>query len=270
MTETLTNDNRLTGLEAVDEVFRRTAEEGRAAFMPYFTLGYPDYETSLDIIQAMAEAGADGFEIGIPFSDPLADGPTIQRSSQVALENGITVRKVLEGVRELRERGVTQPMFMFSYLNPLINYGTEQFVRDAKAAGADGFVIPDLPPEETAMFADTCDEENLALIFFLAPTSNDKRIEVVAQAARGFIYVVSVTGVTGSRTELPDDLTDFIGNVRTKTDQPLVLGFGISTPEQVKTLHGLVDGFIVGSELVRTAEKGVEAIRELATHLRQA
>lgn len=266
----ITNENRLTGLDAISAVFEQAANDDRAAFMPYFTLGYPDYETSLDIIEAMAEAGADGFEIGIPFSDPLADGPTIQHSSQVALEGGMNVKRSLEGVRELRARGVTQPMLVFSYLNPLVNYGTEQFVKDAKAAGADGFVIPDLPPEEAHLFAPMCEEENMALIFFLAPTSNERRIEIVAEAAKGFIYVVSVTGVTGSRTELPADLKDFIGSVRDKTDKPLVLGFGISTPEQAKTLHGLVNGFIVGSALVRAAEDGVDAVRELAENLRRA
>jgi tryptophan synthase alpha chain len=266
----VTNENRLIGLDAISEVFERTGNEGRSAFMPYFTLGYPDYETSLEIIETMAKEGADGFEIGIPFSDPLADGPTIQYSSQVALEGGMNVRKALEGMQELRARGVTQPMIVFSYLNPLINYGTEQFVRDAGAAGADGLIIPDLPPEEAHLFAPTCEEENMALIFFLAPTSDEKRIEVVAEAAKGFIYVVSVTGVTGSRTELPTDLKDFIASVRAKTDKPLVLGFGISTPEHVKTLHGLVDGFIVGSALVRAAKEGVGAVRELAENLRQA
>ena len=149
----MTNENRLTGLDAISAVFESAGSDERAAFMPYFTLGYPDYETSLDIIEAMAEAGADGFEIGIPFSDPLADGPTIQHSSQVALDGGMNVRKALEGIAELRARGVTQPMVVFSYLNPLVNYGTEQFVKDAKAAGADGLVIPDLPPEEAHLFA---------------------------------------------------------------------------------------------------------------------
>ncbi len=261
---------RLTGLHAVEAMFARTESENRAAFLPYYTLGYPTYDASLDAIQAMAEVGADAFEIGVPFSDPLADGPTLQAAAQAALENGMTVKKSLEGVTELRRRGVTQPMFMFSYLNPLVNYGTEQFVRDAKAAGADGFIIPDLPPEEAHLFAAACEQENMALIFFLAPTSNDTRIEAASQAARGFIYVVSVTGITGARTELPADLTEFIGRVRAKTDQPLVLGFGISTPQQARQMNGLVNGFIVGSALVRRGAQGTEAVRELAKDLRDA
>lgn len=258
------------GLDAVRAMFERTERENRAAFLPYFTLGYPTYDDSLDAIQAMAAVGADAFEIGVPFSDPLADGPTLQAAAQTALENGVTVRKSLEGVKTLRERGVQQPMFMFSYLNPLIAYGTEQFVQDAKAAGADGFIIPDLPPEEAHLFAEACERENMALIFFLAPTSNDKRIEIASAAARGFLYVVSVTGITGERTELPADLKEFIARVREKTDQPLVLGFGISTPEQAQQMNGLVNGFIVGSALVRAADQGVDAVHDLAQRLRNA
>ncbi len=263
-------NTRLHGVAAVEATFSRTADEGRAAFMPYFPMGYPDYETSLDAITAMAEAGVDAFEIGIPFSDPLADGPTIQAASQVALENGMTVQKTLDGVKALRERGVEQPILMFSYLNPILAYGEERFVQAAREAGADGMIIPDLPPEEAAMFAPYCEAEGMALIFFLAPTSNSARIAAAAKHARGFIYVVSVTGVTGARTELPPDLKDFIARVRQETDQPLVLGFGISTPEQARGMNGLVNGFIVGSALVRQAKSGVEAVRKLATDLRAA
>ncbi|MEM6527001.1 MAG: tryptophan synthase subunit alpha [Chloroflexota bacterium] len=267
MTETKA---RLAGLDAVAAMFERTQNENRAAFLPYYTIGYPTLDTSLDAIEAMANEGVDGFEIGVPFSDPLADGPTLQAAAQVALENGMTTRKSLEAVTTLRERGVTQPMFMFSYLNPLIAYGTEQFVKDAKAAGADGFIIPDLPPEEAYLFAEACAEENMALIFFLAPTSNEKRIKIAAEAATGFLYVVSVTGITGARTELPADLKQFIARLREETDKPLVLGFGISTPEQAQSMNGLVNGFIVGSALVRRGAESAEAVRELAAQLRGA
>lgn len=261
---------QLSGLDAVAAMFEHAKHENRAAFLPYYPIGYPDYEKSLDIITAMAEVGVDGFEIGIPFSDPLADGPTIQYASQVALEQGITVQMVLEGVRTLRERGVKQPMFMFSYLNPLIAYGSAQFVRDARSAGADGLIVPDLPPEEPGFFADACVEENMAQVFFLAPTSNTQRITIAAQAATGFIYVVSVTGITGARTELPPDLKAFIERVRTNTEKPLVLGFGISTPQQAHSMNGLVDGFIVGSALVKAGKDGVQPARDLAAQLRIA
>lgn len=258
------------GLEALNEMFANAKAEGRSAFLPYFPIGYPDYDASLDAIRAMAEVGVDGFEIGVSFSDPIADGATIQGATQIALEKGITVRKCLQAVRTLRDEGITQPMLMMSYANPLMAYGTAQFVRDAKVAGADGLIVPDLPPEEAHYFADVCAAEGLALIFFLAPTSNEKRIALTAKNATGFIYVVSLTGITGARTELPADLKEFIERIRAQTDTPLVLGFGISRPEQVRSLHGLVDGFIVGSALVKAGMNGTEAVWDLAQSLRQA
>lgn len=260
----------VTGLEAIAAMFARTQDEGRAAFLPFYPVGYPTYAESLDAITAMAENGVDGFEIGVPFSDPLADGPTIQAATQVALENGITVQGALDAVRELRGRGVNQPMLMFSYLNPLIAYGTEQFVKDAKSAGADGLIIPDLPPEEAHLFAEVCQAERMALVFFLAPTSNEKRIRMVAERASGFIYVVSLTGITGARSDLPEYLAEFIASLRAETDKPLVLGFGISTPQHAQMMTGLVNGFIVGSALVRAGKEGVDAVRELSGQLRRA
>jgi tryptophan synthase alpha chain len=202
-------------------------------------------------------------------SSDLADGPTIQQATQVALENGATIQTALDAIKTLRERGVTQPMLVFSYLNPLINYGTEKIVKDAKAAGADGFIIPDLPPEEAHLFQ-TCAEENMALVFFLAPTSDADRIKLVAEKATGFIYVVSLTGITGARTDLPADLQDFIARLRAATDVPLVLGFGISTPAHAQMMNGLVNGFIVGSALVRAAKESVTAVHDLAQSLRGA
>lgn len=258
------------GLNAIAALFANAEASQRAAFLPFYPIGYPTYDESLDAIQNMAEADVDGFEIGIPFSDPLADGPTIQAASQTALDNGITPAMCLEAVRTLRGRGVTQPMMMFSYLNPLLAYGAEKFVADAHAAGADGFIIPDLPPEEAHLFADSCQQHNMGLTFFLAPTSNTGRIKLVAEQTRGFIYVVSLTGITGARTELPADLADFIGRVRAETDQPLVLGFGISTPDHARMMTGLVNGFIVGSALVRAGAESVEAVGELARSLRAA
>lgn len=258
------------GLSAIAEMFDTAKSQNRAAFLPYFPIGYPTYDESIAAIQAMADAGVDGFEIGIPFSDPIADGPTIQAATQIALDNGMSVKKCLQAVRTLRENGVTQPMMMMGYANPLVAYGTEQFVRDAKAAGADGLIVPDLPPEEAAMFAGICEQEEMGLVFFLAPTSNAKRIAMTAKNATGFIYVVSLTGITGARTDLPEYLTDFIANLRENTDKPLVLGFGISTPEHARQVSTLTDGFIVGSALVRAGKESVDAVRDLAATLRAA
>lgn len=262
--------DRQSGLLALQAMFQQANEAGRAAFLPYFPIGFPTYEESLDAIAAMAESGVDGFEIGVPFSDPLADGSTIQAATQIALQNGTTVRLCLQAVQTLRERGVQQPMMMMSYANPLIAYGVERFVTDAKAAGADGLIVPDLPPEEAGVFAQACRQHEMALVFFLAPTSNEKRIAQAAAHATGFIYVVSLTGITGAREDMKAGLADFIGRIRQQTDTPLVLGFGISKPEHVQRLHGLVNGFIVGSALVRAGQEGTAAVRSLAQTLRQA
>ena len=261
---------KLHGLAALEKMFASARSQGRAAFLPYFPIGYPTYQDSLDAVEAMADEGVDGFEIGIPFSDPIADGPTIQAATQVALENGTTVRGCLEAVRALRAKGISQPMLMMGYANPLVAYGTDQFVRDAREAGADGLIVPDLPPEEAAMFAESCAREGLALVFFLAPTSNDQRIDMATKHATGFIYVVSLTGITGARAQLPANLTDFIARLRSRTDMPLVLGFGISTPEHARQVSALTDGFIVGSALVRAGGEGVAAVRELAGSMRGA
>lgn len=267
----MANDTQLqTGLDALAAMFEAAGQEGRAAFLPYYPIGYPDYERSLDAVVAMAETGVDGFEIGMPFSDPLADGPTIQAATQVALQNGVTVRTCLQAVRELRERGVTQPMLLMGYLNPILAYGPDALVRDAQAAGASGLIIPDLPPEEFYRLSDLCAKAGLALVAFLAPTSTPARIRTVAAQASGFIYVVSVTGVTGARADLPDQLAGFIRRVQAETDTRLVVGFGISRPEQARAMNGLVDGFIVGSALVKAAQGGVEAVRALAADLRAA
>jgi tryptophan synthase alpha chain len=258
------------GLSAINNVFLQAQARDRAAFWPYYPIGYPNYDESLAAIEGMAAAGVDGFEIGVPFSDPLADGPTVQAATQVALENGTTLRDCIRAVRELRERGVEQPMLLMSYLNPLLAYGVEQFVLDAKAAGTDGFIVPDLPPEEAAIFSQACEREQMGLVFFLAPTSNAARIELVGREARGFIYCVSLTGITGERAQLPADLQEFIGRVRARTDKKLVLGFGISTPQHARMMNGLMDGFIVGSALVRAGRDGAEAVAELAGSLRRA
>jgi tryptophan synthase alpha chain len=226
-------------------------DRDRAALMPYFTLGYPDYETSLDVIQACVEAGADLMELGVPFSDPLADGPTIQHSTQVALHNGVTVGRCLEAVAALRVRGVDIPLILMGYLNPFMAYGLERFVAQAARAGANGFIIPDLPPQEAGQMQDLCRPRGLDCVFLLAPNSSEARMRFVAQRSRGFVYLVSVLGITGGRAALPPELADFVARARAQTDKPLAVGFGISTPEQAGAVGRLADGVIVGSALVK-------------------
>ncbi len=243
--------------------------QGRPAFIPYFTIGYPDFDTSLDVIEACVNNGADIVELGMPFSDPLADGPTIQGSTQVALKNGITIPKCVEAVKSLRARGVDAPLVLFGYFNPLLNYGLENIVRDAKAAGASGFVIPDLPPEEADDMDAICREHGMALIYLLAPTSTDDRMELVAEKATGFTYLVSVTGITGARTGLSDTLGEYVERVRgfvTKT--PVAVGFGISTPEQAAKVGTIADGVVIGSKLVKLAGAAEDPAAEVGAFVK--
>ncbi len=240
-----------------------------AALMPYFPLGFPDAQTSVEVIVALSEAGADAFEIGLSFSDPLADGPVIQHATQVALENGITVKRALEMIAELRARGISQPFLVMGYYNPLLAYGLEQFVQEAAAAGADGFIVPDLPPEEAGDLDRFCRERGLGLIYFLAPTSTDERMKLVAERARGFIYLVSMTGVTGARSQLAGGLSDFVGRVRRATATPIAIGFGVSTPEQAGQVSRLADGVIVGSALVQIVDRAEDKPRAAAHFIRE-
>jgi tryptophan synthase alpha chain len=259
------------GLAAINETFARAKAEGRATFMPFFTVGYPDLPTSINVMQALAEAGADALEIGMPFSDPLADGPTIQHASQVALENGTRISDCVAAVRTLRERGVSVPLVMMGYLNPLLAYGLERFVADAAESGASGFIVPDLPTEEAGEFNALCAAHGLGFTPLLAPNSTAVRIAEVVKAARGFVYLVSVTGVTGARDSLPPDLTEYIERVRAATDLPLAVGFGISQPSQARQVAAHADGVIVASALIRLMEQeGMAAVRDLAASLRAA
>jgi tryptophan synthase alpha chain len=242
-----------TTANPITAAFAAARRRGTAALMPYYTLGYPDRATSLDVITAIAP-DSDLLELGVPFSDPLADGPTIQHSTQVALERGTTLADCLAMVRELRQRGVTTPVLLFGYYNPFLAYGLPALARDARTVGAQGFIVPDLPPEEAAEMSAAADAEGLAYVQFLAPTSSERRIAAVTATARGFIYLVSVTGVTGARASLHADLAGFIGRVRMRTDTPLAVGFGISTPEQAATIGQLADGVIVGSALINAVD----------------
>jgi tryptophan synthase alpha chain len=245
----------------------------RPIFMPYFPLGYPDLDTSIDVIEALATNGADLVEVGLSFSDPLADGPVIQKATQVALENGITIAKSLGAVKELRRRGVEIPLVLMGYYNPMLAYGLEKFVADACAAGADGFIIPDLPVEESNEFVGAQHAVPLPLIQMLAPTTPSERMETIARNAQGFIYLVSVAGVTGERTSISEGLAPLIARVREHTSLPVCVGFGIGTPEQARQVGALADGVIVGSACVRTigaSERPVEAAQEFAHGFAQA
>jgi tryptophan synthase alpha chain len=267
------------------------AFKNRPIFMPYYPLGYPNLATSVDVIEALAKNGADLIEVGLSFSDPLADGPVIQKATQVALEKGITVKKSLQAIAELRGRGVDIPLVLMGYYNPILAYGLEKFIHDAQEAGADGFIIPDLPMEEAEEFqsmlnAGRVDRDepalldretpkggDLLLIPMLAPTTPNERMEKIARNAKGFLYLVSVTGVTGARTSISDGLGGLIARVREHTSAPVCVGFGIGTLEQAKEVGKMADGVIVGTACVRTiggSEKPVETAQQFAVQFRSA
>ena len=250
------------------------AFKNKPIFMPYFPLGYPDVDTSIDVIEALAKHGADLIEVGLSFSDPLADGPVIQKATQVALEKGVTVRKSLDAVKELRQRGVDIPLVLMGYYNPMLAYGLETFVRDAMEAGVDGFIIPDLPPEEADEFQSALGvDDALPLIPMLAPTSPNERMEAIARNAKGFIYLVSVTGVTGERKSISQGLGDLIQRVREHTSVPVCVGFGISTPDQAREVGNMADGVIVGTACVKTiggSDTPVETAKQFAAEFRDA
>lgn len=251
----------------------KAAFRNKPIFMPYFPLGYPDLDTSIDVIEALAKNGADLIEVGLSFSDPLADGPVIQKATQVALEKGITVRKSLEAVKELRDRGVEIPLVLMGYYNPMLAYGLERFICDAVAAGADGFIVPDLPPEEAEDFVEAGGRLPVSLIQMLAPTTPSERMEKIARNAQGFIYLVSVTGVTGERTAVSEGLGDLIERVHQHTTVPVCVGFGIGTPEQAKEVGRMADGVIVGTACVRTigeSDSPVETAMQFAAEFREA
>jgi tryptophan synthase alpha chain len=247
-------------MSRMDDAFKH-----RPVFMPYFPSGYPDFETSLDVMEALAKNGADLMEVGLAFSDPLADGPVIQKATQIALEKGITVKKSLQAVAELRRRGVTIPLVLMGYYNPMLAYGLDAFVRDARSAGVDGFIIPDLPPEEAGEFETLAGD--LPLIRMLAPTTSAERMQRVSSGAKGFIYLVSVTGVTGVRASLSEGLGALIASVREHTSVPVCVGFGIGIPQQAQRVGALADGVIVGSACVCAIGESstpVETAREFA------
>jgi tryptophan synthase alpha chain len=223
---------------------------GHKVLIPYITVGYPDLDTTKKAAFLLAENGADIIELGIPFSDPMADGATIQESSFQALQNGVTIETCLATARELRET-IKAPLVFMTYYNPVLKYGIDKFCNACRNADVDGLIIPDLPPEEGSTLESATKEHALDLVYLLAPTSTPERIKLVARKSRGFIYLVSVAGVTGTRHTLPITLENFIGRVRNVARQPLYVGFGISTPEQVRQIASVSDGVIIGSKLIQ-------------------
>lgn len=244
MTETVASTSRIA------DTFARLKTEGKTALMPFHTAGFPTLPLSREIIRSLVDAGADLIEIGVPFSDPLADGASVQGTGQKALENGTTPADCIQLVRDLRSDGVTAPLLLMGYYNPMLKYGIDRWVADSAAAGVDGFIVPDLPIEESDALRTACERHGLDLIFMVAPTSTDARLKMVAEKGSGFLYCVSVTGVTGARDSLAANLAEYIARIRSHTDLPLAIGFGISKPEHVASVGEISDGAIVGAALI--------------------
>ena len=244
------------------------AFENKKAFIAFLTAGDPDFETSVKNFKAVAEAGADLIEIGIPFSDPIAEGPVIQEADIRALEAGMTTDKVFDLLKELR-KDVDIPIVFMTYANPVFHYGADRFFKNASEAGADGIIIPDCPFEERHEFDEVAAKYGMDFISMIAPTSED-RIKEIASQAKGFIYVVSSLGVTGVRSEIKTDLESIVKLIKEATDTPAAIGFGISTPEQAAKMSKVADGVIVGSAMVRiVASEGVNAPEKLAEYVRE-
>jgi tryptophan synthase alpha chain len=250
-------------MSRIDEVFRN-----KKAFIPFITAGDPNLETTEQLVIAMAEAGADLIELGIPFSDPVAEGAVIQRADERALRSGATTDKIFDTVRRIR-RKASAPLVFMTYVNPIFAYGTEKFMKNCRDTGMDAVIVPDLPYEEKDEIKPFCDRHGIDLISLIAPTSND-RIAMIAREAEGFVYVVSSLGVTGVRSEILTDLGQMISLVKAAKDIPCAVGFGISTPEQAKKIAAVADGVIVGSAIVRIVEQyGKDSVGPVREYVRE-
>jgi tryptophan synthase alpha chain len=249
-------------MSRIDETFARLKAEGRTGFVAFVTVGYPELDSTVPLVKALVEGGADIIELGVPFSDPLADGPKVQESTFRALQNGTTPETCLQAVRQLRAKGVTVPLVFMGYYNPILAYGLERFAEDAAEAGADGIIPVDLPPEESGPLHAAFTANGLSVIYLLAPTSTDERIAAVKDKASGFVYCVSLTGTTGMRDELPEELGAFLERVRKQISLPLAVGFGISQPKHFQAVGRIADAAVIGSAIIDVIAKSGPSERE--------
>ncbi|MHB1317217.1 MAG: tryptophan synthase subunit alpha [Anaerolineae bacterium] len=259
------------GPAAIERAFGQAVSWGRAALIAYLTAGYPTVADSLPLVRALADGGADIIEVGVPFSDPVADGPVIQRASHAALQAGITPEACLDLAIQIRVSGVSCPLMLMGYYNPIYTFGPAAYARRCATAGVDGLIVPDLPPEEAGALESACRANEVALIYLVAPTSSAERRALIAARTEGFLYLVSRLGITG-RGELPlDALRKQVSALRPRAHTPIAVGFGVSTPAQARAVAATgADGVIVGSAIVERAADGPEALRKYASSLRAA
>ncbi len=243
-------------MSRIDAKFAALQAEGRKAFVAYVMAGDPDYATSLEIVKGLPEAGVDVIELGLPFTDPMADGPTIQLAGQRALESGMTLNKTLELARRFRETDDTTPIVLMGYYNPIYSHGVERFLVDAQAAGIDGLIVVDLPPEEDEELCIPAQAAGLNFIRLATPTTDDRRLPKVLQNTSGFVYYVSITGITGAAAAVATDVGPEVARIKAATELPVIVGFGIRTPEASRDIARIADGAVVGSAIVDLIGKG--------------
>jgi tryptophan synthase alpha chain len=236
-------------MSRIDQTFKILKNRGQVALIPFIVAGDPDLETTEALVLKMAESGTDIIELGVPFSDPLADGPIIQAASQRALQNGVNLRDIFRLTERLK--GIDFPLVLMTYFNPVFCFGLKDFAEGCQKSGVDGVIIPDLPPEEAGLWISEARRMNLDTIFLVAPTSPPERIRLVSRCSRGFIYYVSVTGVTGTRENLPEEVGLAVKRIKEISQKPVAVGFGISSPEQAKRVSRFADGVIIGSAIVK-------------------
>ena len=251
----------------ISRKFQALRKEQKKAFIPYIMAGDPDIQRTRELVKILEDCGADIIELGVPFSDPLADGPTIQAAAQRALDNGTTLHTVIELVSSLRD-ATEIPIILMTYYNPVFRYGDERFVEDALSAGVDGVIIPDLPPDEAEGLMRIARKKPFDTIFLLAPTSTDERIRKVCRASRGFIYYVSITGITGTKLALDPAIGSHISQIRGISDTPIAVGFGIATPEEASMVARYGDGIIVGSAIVKRIQDPDAELKQYLRSLR--
>lgn len=243
-------------MNLIEQKFQALKRQGEKAFIAFITAGYPDLNTTYKLVLELARVGVDIIELGVPFSDPMADGPIIQEASQAALKKGVNLYGILNLVKAVK-KDIDVPICLMTYYNPVFCFGEERFARKAVACGADGIIIPDLPPDEGTSFIRAASKSGLDTIFFVSPTSTHERIKFVSRVSRGFIYYVSLTGVTGPRQNLPRDLISNLKAIKKLSNKPVCVGFGVSRREQVRAIYKVSDGVIVGSAIIKKIRENI-------------
>ncbi len=256
-------------MNRIEQHLSSIISQGKKAFIPYIMAGYPDIKTTEKVFSMLENIGADVVELGVPFSDPLADGPVIQEAASVALKNGVTLKKVLQILKELRKSHSIAVVLM-TYYNPVYRYGLERFFRDASKAGVDGLIVPDLPPDEADELIEQGRKYQIATIFLAAPTSTDERLCLVAEKSSGFVYYVSITGITGSRLEITKEMSGMIKKIKRFTKTPVCVGFGVKKPGEAKRIAEIADGVIVGSSIVKQMTGDLRKLQRYLRALRRA